>query len=175
MGLTLADTYYLKAKGATNGFSSDWEEVCEALNYALSYDKNHCASLCLLGTIYAEHFRDYEKAFDYFDQVIAIDINYLEVYYAYAKYLIWADKIGRTQKLIDFAFGLKGIGKAEMYWLSAYALETKGHYKIALQLLKKAKIESYNENYTYFLKDEVTRVRQKIKLTTPKSKKPKKK
>lgn len=38
MGLTLADSYYLKAKAATGGFCSDWEEVCEALNYALSYD-----------------------------------------------------------------------------------------------------------------------------------------
>ena len=67
MGLTLADSYFLKAKGAANGFYTDWEEACEALNYALSYDENHKASLCLMGEIHAKHFSNYEKAFEYFD------------------------------------------------------------------------------------------------------------
>jgi len=170
MGLTLADSYFLKAKGAT-GYYSDWEEACESLNYALSYDENHCASLCLLGKIYAEHFSNYEQAFECFDKIIAIDSSFLEVYNLYAKYLIWADQIEKAQKLIAFAFTLKGIDKSEMYGLSAYALETIGKYKIALQQLKKAKLESYNENYTDFLKDEIKRVKSKIKLITKKSKK----
>ena len=57
MGLTIADTYFLKARGAACGIFSDWSEVCESLNYALSYDENHIASLCLLGEIYAEHLK----------------------------------------------------------------------------------------------------------------------
>jgi len=174
MGLTLADSYFLKAKGAT-GYYSDWEEACESLNYALSYDENHCASLCLLGKIYAEHFSDYEKAFECFDKIIAIDNSFLEVYQLYAKYLIWADQIEKAQKLIAFAFTLKGIDKAEMYWLSAYALETIGRYKIALQQLKKAKFESYNENHSYFLGGEIKRIKIKIKLMDKKTKKSKKK
>ena len=44
MGLTIADSYYLKAKGAIFGWFSDWNEACESLNYALSYDENHCPS-----------------------------------------------------------------------------------------------------------------------------------
>lgn len=169
MGLTLADSYFLKAKGATK--YSDWEEACESLNYALSYDENHCATLCFLGKIYAEHFSDYKKAFECFDKVISIDNTFLEVYSLYAKYLIWLDQIERAQKLINYAFTLKGIDKSEMYWLSAYTLETKGKYKIALQLLKKAKLESYNESNTYFLKDEIKRVKSKIKLINKEPKK----
>lgn len=170
MGLTLADSYFLKAKGAVEGHHNDWEEACESLNYALSYDKNHCASLCLLGNIYAEHFMNYEKAFDCFDKVIAIDITFLKVYGLYAKYLIWFGQIEKSQKLIAFAFTQKGIDKSEMYWLSAYALETIGKYTIALQQLKKAKLESYNENHIWFLKEEIKRVKSKIKLVDKKTK-----
>ena len=39
MGLTVADQYYLKASGAMGYFGSDWESVCESLNYALSYEE----------------------------------------------------------------------------------------------------------------------------------------
>lgn len=164
MGLTLADSYFLKAKGAIEGHHNDWEEVCESLNYALSYDKSHCASLCLLGDIYAKHLIDYEKAFDCFDKVIAYDNMYLEVYSLYGKYLIWSDEVERAQKLILFAFTLKGIDKSEMYWLSAYALETRGQYKLSLKMLKKAELENYNGNYTYFLKEERKRVKDKVRL-----------
>lgn len=79
MGLTLADSYYLKAKAAAGEFCNDWEEVCESLNYALSYDQNHCGSLCLLGEVYAKHLSMPDKAFECFDQVIAIDTNYDKV------------------------------------------------------------------------------------------------
>ena len=62
MALTLADNYYLKAKGAYSAWA-DWEEVCESLGYALSYDDQHCASLCLLGEIYAKDLSKYSEAF----------------------------------------------------------------------------------------------------------------
>ena len=164
MGLTLADSYFLKAKGAANGFYTDWEEACEALNYALSYDENHKASLCLMGEIHAKHFSNYEKAFEYFDKVIALDIMHLEVYYTYAKYLIWANKVKKAQKLLSFAFTLEGIDKGELYWLLAYSLETTGNYKIALKVLKKAQLENYNEDFGNFLKNEIKRIKQKIKM-----------
>ena len=76
MGLTLADSYYLNAKAAIDEFCNDWEQVCESLNYALSYDENHCAPLCLLGEIYAKHLAMSGRAFECFDNVIAIDTNY---------------------------------------------------------------------------------------------------
>jgi|GEM_PF-2592074 len=41
MELTVAGNYYLKAKGATQGFCRDREEACESLNYALSYDQTN--------------------------------------------------------------------------------------------------------------------------------------
>ena len=162
MWLTLADNYYLKAKVATQGFGGDWEEATESLNYALSYNQNHCPTLCLLGKIYVEQLSNYEEAFQCFDKVIAHDINYLEVYPMYAKYLLWADKINEAQKLLVFAFTIKGIDKAELYGLMAYALEMQGNYKIALKMLKKAKLETYNENHMDYISEEIKRVKKKM-------------
>lgn len=170
MGLTIADTYYLKAKAAS-GY--DWDEVCESLNYALSYDENHCASLCLLGKVYAGNLNQYTEAFDCFDKVIAIDSQYMDVYPAYAKYLIWADEIERATKLIAFALTIKGISKGSLFWLSAYASETKEAYKDALKHLKKAKKYSYNDDYFSFIEDEENRIKKKLKLDKSKAKKKK--
>lgn len=164
MGLTLADSYYLKAKAATGGFSSDWEEVCEALNYALSYDENHCASLCLLGEIYARHLSMPDKAFECFDKVIAIDTNYEDVYPMYIKYLIWNNKIDRAKKLIAFSQTIKTIDKAEIHWLSSCIEETLGNYKMCLKVLKKAKKHCYNDYYFDFMIDEQKRIEKKMKL-----------
>ena len=176
MGLTLADSYYLKAEAATGGFCSDWEEACEALNYALSYDENHCASLCLLGEVYAKHLSMPDKAFECFDKVIAIDANYEDVYPMYAKYLIWFNKINRAKKLVVFSQTIETISKAQMFWLSSYIEEVLGNYKTCLKHLKEAKKHCYNDHYFDFMIDEQKRIEKKMKLDKKQktSKKPKK-
>ncbi|WP_353777021.1 tetratricopeptide repeat protein [Winogradskyella sp. 3972H.M.0a.05] len=174
MGLTIADAYYLKAKGASCGFFSDWEEVCEALNYALSYDENHCASLMLLGDIYAAQLSMYEDAFRCFDKVIAIDPNNIEVYGKYARYLIWANEVERAEKLITFASSIKAMDKAYILWLSAYLEDVKGQYENSLKLLKEAKQNCYNDGYFNFMSNEEKRIKKKMELEKPKKKKKKK-
>lgn len=169
MGLTLADSYYLKAKAATGGYCSDWEEACEALNYALSYDEEHCASLCLLGDIYAKYLHAPEQAFECFDKVIAIDQYYVEVYYKYIKYLIWDNKLKRAKKLVTFASTLDTISKAEMHWLSSYIEEVSCNYKRCLKHLKIAKSYCYNDYYFDFMIDEEKRIEKKIKLNKKKA------
>lgn len=171
MGLTVADTYYLKAKGSLSGFFSDWNEACESLNYALSYDENHCASLCLLAKIYAEYMCEYDEAFDCFDKVISVNPDYKEAYPSYIMYLIWADENERAEKLIDFALTIKGIDNARLNWLSSYISETKGEYKKSLEHLKKAKKVIYNDYYYDFMLDEEKRIKKKIALEKTKKKK----
>tara|TARA_R110000868_G_scaffold411677_1_gene707380 strand:- start:2208 stop:2756 length:549 start_codon:yes stop_codon:yes gene_type:complete len=170
MALTIADTYYLKAKSAA-GY--DWDEVCESLNYALSYDENHCAALCLLGKIYAGNLNQYSEAFDCFDKVIAINNTYIDVYPIYAKYLILADEIEKATKLIEFAFTIKGISKGSLFWLSAYAAEIKENYKAGLIHLEKAKKHAFNDDYYSFIEDEENRIKKKLKLNKSKVKKKK--
>ena len=175
MGLTIADSYYLKAKGAMSGWFSDWNEACEALNYALSYDESHCPSLCLLAKVYAEYMYDFDKAFDCYDKVIAINPDYKDAYPDYIMYLIWADENERAERLIDFALTIKGIDNARLNWLSSYINETKGQYKKSLEHLKAAKKVIYNDHYFGFMIDEEERIKKKINLDKPKKKKKKKK
>ena len=161
MGLTTADKYYLKAKSASQGFGCDWEEVCDALHYALSYDEHHPAALCLLGSIYAEQFSDYENAFTCFDTIISNTPEYLEVYYQYSRTLVWANEIERSQRLIAFALKQKTIDKAQLYTTLSQGLEMNKSYALALQFLKQAQTHCYNEYYQSFIEDEIQRVKKK--------------
>ncbi|MEO1033849.1 MAG: tetratricopeptide repeat protein, partial [Bacteroidota bacterium] len=171
MGLTIADAYYLKAKGASCGFFSDWDEVCENLNYALSYDETHCPSLMLLGEIYASNMIMYDKAYECFDKVISIDPKNTEVYGTYVKYLIWANDVERAEKLLVFALTLKEIDKAYLLWLSSYLEDVRGNYKVSLKFLKEAKKYCYSDAYFGFMQNEEKRIKKKIDLEKPKKKK----
>lgn len=163
MGLNIADQYYLKAKGAMAGFCSDWDEASESLSYALSYNENHCPSLCLLGKIQAEYLGDYASAFENFDKCIASDIHYVEVYPIYARLLVWADEYERAQQLIDFAKKIKSVSLAQLQWCESYINEIAENYKKSLKCLKAAKTNTYNDDYMYFLENEEIRIEKKLK------------
>ena len=87
--------------------------------------------------------------------------------------LDWADEIERAYKLIHFAFTIKGIDKAYLYCITAYALETTQNYNIALKQLKEAKRYSYNNYYIDFIKEEENRIKKKLNSDKPKAKKKK--
>ena len=117
-----------------------------------------------MGEIYAKNLHQFSEAFACFDQVIAINSSYLEVYPIYAKYLIWAEEQKKAKKLIDFALNLKGVGRGSLLQLSAYISETQGAYKASLRFLKAAKKESYNDSFFGYIEDEEQRVKKKRKL-----------
>ncbi len=172
MALQIADKYYLKAKDSV---CYDWEEACDALNYAISYDEAHCPSLTLLGTIYAKHLNNLEEAFIYFDKVIATDANYAEVYPEYIKALIWANQLDKAQKIIDFALNIKTIDKPLVLWCQAYMHEVKENYKDGVSCIKEAKKVTYNDSFRDFLDREKSRLKAKLEELKPKKKSSKKK
>lgn len=170
MALNIADQYYLKAKGAMAGFCSDWEEACEAIGYAISYDENHCPSLCLLGKIQAQYLADYEAAFENFDKCIAANINYVDVYPEYIRFLVWAKELSRAKQLLAFAKKIKGIDLAQLYWCEASIYEVERNYKRGIKCLKEAKNHIYNDDYLYFIESEKTRLQNKLKKLKKKQK-----
>jgi hypothetical protein len=175
MALQIADQYYLKAKSAMSGFCSDWGEVCESLNYAISHDETHCPSLILLGKIYTEYLYDFEEGFSYFDAVIVANTNYTAVYPTYIKALIWNEDLEQAQKLIDFSLTIKAIDKASIFWLQAYVLEVKKDYKKGIKFLKEAKKETFNDHFSDYLDEEKKRLKAKLEELKPKKKMSKKK
>ena len=156
---------------AIDAYPYDLEETVESLNYALSYDETNTKALCLMGQVYAEQLKDYETAKSYFQDAIAENIHAIDVYLPYINTLLWNEDLEDAEKLINFAFSIKGIDKAVMYLKKAHLFEIKQEYKRAIKHLKKAKKFTYNSEFISYLDDEKSRMKGKI----PKKKNKKKK
>jgi len=167
MEINLVDQYYLSAQNYINApedLPIEWDKACEALNKAISYDPNHCATLCLLGFVYVEHLLEPKKAFACFDRVIAIDPNYTLVYELYAEYLVLDNRLEKAKKLIRFAMDIKGISVSKLYWNKAMIEERNMEYEKSLFNIKMSITHCFDNEFISFLKCEKDRVKTKIAL-----------
>ena len=136
MDTNILNTYVLKALDA---YPYDLEETVENLNYALSYQADNIQALFLMGKLQAEQFGDYEKAKQYYAEVLAIKLEFHKVYSNYIQVLLWNEDFIEAQKLIDFALTVKGLSKSEIWALQSQLFEQNQDYKKALKCLKIAK------------------------------------
>ncbi len=164
----LLDKYLFQAIDA---YPYDLQETVESLQYALSYNPKSTKALCLMGQVYAEQLQDYETAKAYYQEALAENIHAIDVYRHYIVVLLWNEDYEEAEKLINFAFTVKGIDKAVMYLKKAHLFEQKQEFKIAIKHLKKAKEFAYNSNFISYLAEEKSRIKDKM----PKKKKKKKK
>ena len=88
--------------------------------------------------------------------------------------MIWNEDYEEAQKLIDFAFTIKGLNKAEVWLRQGQLLENLQEHKKAIKALKKAKLFSCNDEFTGFINSEISRIKDKIKPKKKKSSKNKK-
>ena len=171
MDTNLLNNYVLKAIDA---YPYDLEETVENLNYALSYEANNAYALYLMGRLQAEQLGDYEKAKQYYAEALANKMDFQKVYPKYILVLIWNEDYEEAQKLIDFAFTIKGLNKAEVWLRQGQLLENLQAHKKAIKALKKAKLFSCNDEFTGFINSEISRIKDKIKPKKKKSSKNKK-
>ena len=160
MNTNLLNNYVLKAIDA---YPYELEETVENLNYALSYESENVYALYLMGRLQAEQFGDYQKAKQYYAQALANKMDFLKVYKHYILVLIWNEDFEEAQKLIDFAFTVKGLGKSQVWVLQGQLFETQQAYKKSLKALKTAKQFAYNNDYTSFINSEIDRIKDKVK------------
>ncbi len=163
---TLVDNYIFKALDA---YPYDLEDTIEALNYALAYDEKNTIALTLLGRVYAEVLKDYERAKGYYEEALAENMHDFEVYPHYINVLLWNEDFKEAEKLIDFAITLKGANKAILYQKKANLYERLKVYKKALEFLKMAKEYNYDSEFIDTLNIEKERITGKM----PKKKKKK--
>ncbi|NOX48106.1 MAG: hypothetical protein GXO89_14125 [Chlorobi bacterium] len=156
----LATQYYVKAR---DNYPYNLEEVLESLNYALSYDDEYAAAHCLMGMFYVEQIRDYDKAFQYFEQALVYDLNYLETYYHYPKALINFGDLVKARKILTYAQSIKGICQSCILQLQALVFEKNADFKKAKKLIEKALLISIDNEEISFLNDELKRINKKIK------------
>ena len=172
MDTHLLNNYVLKAIDA---YPYDLEETVENLNYALSYEANNAYALYLMGRLQAEQFEDYEKAKAYYAEALASKMDFHKVYSRYILVLLRNEDYVEAQKLIDYAFTVKGSNKSEIWVLQGQLFECKQTYKEALKAFKQAKRVAFKNDFIRFIDSEISRVKNKIKPGKKKSSKSKKK
>ncbi len=155
----LLDKYLFQALDA---YPYNLEEAVESLNYALSYDEKNPTALSLLGQIYAESLKNYEVAKEYYQQALAEDMYTLDVYPKYINVLLWNEDFNEAEKLIEFALTIKGTDKALLQLKKGILFEQKRKYKKALKCLKLAKENAFNNQFIDDIKEEETRIKNKL-------------
>ena len=115
-----------------------------------------------MGQVYAEQLHNYEMAKTYYQEALAENIHAIVVYKHYINTLLWNEDYTEAEKLINFAFTVKGIDKAMLYLKKAQLFERKRAYKRALQHLKKAKEYSYDSDCKNILSEAKARIKAKM-------------
>jgi len=164
----IKNKYYFEA---LDNYPYNLPDCMEALNYALSYNPEDADALCLMGRIYSETLKDYEKAKDYFEEAMQSDVSNVNTPKYYIICLLDNEDLSEAEKLIDYSLKIKGIDKADILYLKSVLYEKQRRFDEALQILKEAKDFAFNQNMMDFLKDREKFVKSKM----PKKKKASKK
>ena len=162
------ETYYLKA--VTN-YPFDYNEVCESLNYALSYDPNYAPALCLKAKIYLYEKTSLSVAKTYFELALQADPQHIDSYQFYGELLLQIEDYENLEKHIDGSFKVMGINKAAMYLLRAKLYERQRDYNKALLTLDIASEECYSIDMDKIIEDERKRMKSKVERKIGKIKK----
>lgn len=140
------------------------EKAVEALNYALAYEPDNAKALCLMAKVYSEQLADYETAKGYYEKALASNMDMREIYPDYIRLLINNEDFDEAQKLIEFAFTIKGIGKANIFLTQATLYEATLEFEKAITALNEAKIYGLNNDFYNYIDNEISRVNKKIRM-----------
>lgn len=161
MAITMADQYYIKA---VDYYPYNLEEAVENLNYALSYDGEHAGANCLMGRLYGEYFKDYEKAEMYFQTALGCDPAHAESCEYYGSLLLKVRSFAKAQKLLDYAYNLAGANLGRILQLKAQIREIQQHFTEAKELLKKAMLQTFDDECMLALESDLARVEKKERM-----------
>lgn len=155
---TIVEQYYVKA---LDFFPFNLEESLESLNYALSYDETHAGANCLLGRVYFEHLRNFRLARYYFEQTIAIDPEFVDVFIPFSDFLIAMSEYVQAQKLLTYAKSIKGVDEVAILKNVAKISEINGEYKNAEAALRMAINRCFCNYEIELINEDIERVRMK--------------
>jgi tetratricopeptide (TPR) repeat protein len=170
--MKIVDKYLFQA---LDSYPYSLEETIESLDYALSYDDKNTMALCLYGQVFSDQLLKYEEAKEYFQKALSINIYALEVYPFYIHALILNEDYEEAVKLIDFALSIKGINKTEILLKKVILLERQQEFKMALKVIKKVKLATFNTSYDFTIEETEKRLNKKHNGNSKKDKYTKKK
>lgn len=167
MKTSIHNAYLFKALDA---YPFELEETMEALNYALSYNDKDAHALYFMGRVYAEQLQDYEAAKHYYAEALAQRMEMHQVYPHYVRVLLWNGDFEAAQKLLNYAFTVRGVDKAALHLLQGQRFEGMEQLKEAIAAYKKAKATGLNNSFIDFVNGELSRVKKKMKPEKKKKK-----
>lgn len=160
MSLTIADQYYLKA---VDFYPYDLEQATEALNFALSYDNEHCQANCLMGRLHMEVLKNFDTAEQYFEAAIVSNLQYVDTYKYFSLLKIWKGEFSQAMRIIEYGLKVKGMDIACLIQRKALIYEAKGFLELSKSHIEVAMASSVKEEYVSFFENEITRLKKKIK------------
>jgi len=155
------NTHNLYLFKALEAYPWELEKAVEALQYALSYEPDNVAALCLMAKVHVEQLNDYETAKDYYEKALAIDLNATKIYPDYVRTLMLNHDFEEAQKLLDFAKTVKPIGKGSLELLQGQLFENLQEFEKAEAALKQAREWGLNNDFIEFVESELERVTKK--------------
>jgi Tfp pilus assembly protein PilF len=161
MAMTMADQYYIKA---LDYYPYNLEEALENLNYALSYDGEHAQANCLMGRLYLEQMKDYERAEMYFQAALACDPEHADTCEHYSRLLVQQRAYAKAQKLLAYARKLQGARLAQLLQLESLIQEQQQQFAEAKTLLRSAILEAYDSELMEVLEADLRRVERKERM-----------
>lgn len=156
----LLSNYYLEAY---DSYPYDLKQALESLNYALAYDNEHAPSLCLMGKMQYEQLKNAAEAAHYFELAMVYDKNYTDTYYAYIDMLISFRSFEKARTIIDKADAIAGICQACLWQKKSMWFEKQGELEYAKEAIKIALEESVHNGEIANLKEDLTRIKEKLK------------
>jgi tetratricopeptide (TPR) repeat protein len=156
---TRTNKYYLQALDA---YPYNLLETMEALNYALSYDKEYAPAHCLLGKLYMEQLKDYEMAEYHYEQALICNLDYIGTYENYSLLLIILGDYHKALKLIDHGLKIRGGNRSLLLYHNGLLYEYQKEYEKAKLYYKQAYKECCTEDYREFLNKESERIKSKL-------------
>ncbi|AUP79096.1 tetratricopeptide repeat protein [Flavivirga eckloniae] len=163
------NTYNIYLFKALEAYPYELAKAVEALNYVLSYEPNNLKALCLMAKVQSEKLGDYEAAKTYYENALAINIENPDIYPDYIRLLVNNHDSEEAQKLIDFAITVKGVDKAGIKLTQGYLYESLGEFENAKEALQEAKMFALNNDFTYYVDEEIKRVDEKRKIQNKKN------
>ncbi len=159
---------------ALENYPYNMEECLEALKYAQSSDDQSALTHCLMGRIYAEQLHQYEDAKICFQEAMAEDMQLIEIYPDYINTLIQNEDYKEAEKLIEFAFTVKGLNKGTVWFYKIFLAEKMGEYKMALEHIKHAICEGFTSGFITHIEDMEKRIKKKKDIKSKENKSEKK-
>lgn len=167
MNLT-KNKYYFEALDC---YPYNLPDCLEALNYALSYDSEDADALCLMGRIYSEVLKDYEKAKGYYEEAMLFDVTNINTPHYYISCLLENEDLNEAEKLISYALKIKGIEKSNLWLQRSLLSEKRGSFFNALKFLKEAEKHCFTTCNLEMVKDRKSFLKSKYSNKKAKKKK----